>query len=327
MKTGSHPPARVRLIVAVLGVLGLSLTATSSVHGAAQITQIGQLAPPGATLVSCQSDLNAIQTRVGSESSYQLPSAGVITSWQVRGFTSSPATASLGVWNRVLGNTFQLVGKSDPEAFDAGKNNFKTGISAGAGDFLGIHTNAEIDGCAFNRGKGNIPLGVFGPNPSIGDTLDFERTDSARLNISATLEPDADCDGLGDVSQDQVVSGKCLPPSVATLVSRKVRMRRGKVLLKVSCSLHGGDCRDNTLKLRSIRKVKVTANGPPKRLVVGKASFSLVAGSTSRIRVRISPKAKLALNTISPLKSRATIKAKSPIAQPKLSQRNLKIRR
>lgn len=325
MKTNDYALGRKRPISAPLFcvlIIGLMAVAASAAQGA---TTVGQLMPSGAKWLGCLPELNAVQTDVGSGNSYQLPSTGVITRWKFQGVSTSSVSASLQVWRRVQKNIFQLVGSSEPETVKNGLNNFPTDISAQEGDYLGIHTFAELDACAFNRGAGNKPLGVFGPNPSPGGRLEFERSDSARLNLQATLEPDADCDGLGDNTQDKALSGGCLPPSAARLVSHKGRMRSGKIALKILCPTLGGNCAKNKLILRSRKKISV-AGRRPSRIVVGRAKFSLTAGSTKKIRVKLTPKAKRALKTAVPIKAKARIEAASAAAQPRVSHSAVKIR-
>jgi hypothetical protein len=302
--------------------IGLMAMAAPAAQGA---TQVGQLMPSGAKWLGCLPELNVVQAGVGSGNSYQLPSTGVITRWKFQGVATSSGTASLQVWRRVQNSTFQLVGSSDPEVMKKGLNVFPTQIPAKQGDYLGLHIFTELDACAFNRGEGNKPLGVFGPNPSPRGRLTFERNDSARLNVQAVLEPDTDCDGLGDETQDKAISGGCLPPSAARLVSHKGRGHRGKISLKISCPVLGGNCLSNKLVLRSKKKIDL-AGGRPSRLVVGRAKFSLTAGSSKRIRIRLSRKAQRVLSTARLIKAKATIEAKSPIAQPRLSHSTVKIR-
>ena len=323
MKTNALAPKR-SMSVSLLCLIVIALTATAA-PAAEGAVQVGQLMPSGSKQLACLPELNTVQTAVGSGASYQLPSTGVITHWKFLGVTASTSSISLQVWRRTEGNTFQLVGSSEPRSIKKGVNTFTADIAAQEGDFIGFHTFGEIDACAFNRGGGNKPLGASGPNPSPGQQLDFERSDSARLNIQATLEPDADCDGLGDESQDKSISGGCLPPAAAKLLSHKARMQHGKAKLKVSCLTLGGNCAGNMLVLRSKKKISIGGK-PAAKIVVGRARFSMTAGMTKKIKVKLTKKARMALKAAIPIKAKATIEASSPTAVPRTSKSAVKIR-
>ena len=316
------PKRSISISLLCLIVAALTAAAAPAAEGA---VQVGQLMPSGSKELACLPELNAVQTAVGSGASYQLPSNGVITHWKFLGVSASTSSVSLQVWRRAQGNTFQLVGSSEPRSIKKGVNTFTTDIAAQDGDYIGLHTFAELDACAFNRGGGNKPLGASGPNPSPGERLDFERSDSARLNIQATLEPDADCDGLGDESQDKALSGGCLPPAAARLVSHKARMQHGKAKLKISCPTVGGNCAGNKLVLRSKKKISIGGR-PAAKIVVGRARFSMTAGSTRKIKVKLTKKAKSALKAAIPIKAKATIEASSPTAVPRTSKSAVKLR-
>jgi hypothetical protein len=87
------------------------------------------------------------------------------------------------------------------------------------------------------------------------------------------------------------------PPPGTAKVAATAKVKAGKAQLKLTCT--GGPCK-GTLKL----KAKVKQGTKTKSLVIGKASFSLAAGTTKTLKVKLSAAAKQAM------KGGKTLKAK-----------------
>jgi hypothetical protein len=152
-------------------------------------------------------------------SSYEAPFNGVITSWSYQAPASAPPPLRLKFYRRVgTSNDYLVVDRSHFEAITGGTlNSFPTRLSVHAGDLIGAAysglTPAEDAAPGFQIAQ----LVLSDPGP--GTTATFGAPFSARLDISAGLEPDADNDGYGDETQDQCPTDPssqlppCAPPA------------------------------------------------------------------------------------------------------------------
>ncbi|HYI36029.1 MAG TPA: hypothetical protein VEX39_05470 [Thermoleophilaceae bacterium] len=159
---------------------------------------------------------NTVQLAVApGHNSFAAPSAGVITSWSHNARSTSDGTVlKLKVYRAQAGGNFLAVGQSDfRDVSDAGPRTFPTRIAVAAGDMLGLGLGANA---------ATHPASCFQPNGQAGDVYRNRVGDlvtgtvgtfpggpfNVRANVSARLEPDRDCDGLGDESQD-TAGGAC----------------------------------------------------------------------------------------------------------------------
>jgi hypothetical protein len=188
--------------------VGLCLAVPSSATAA---TQLGQLTPPATITFPCDPAESTVQTFVEDGNPYTVPAGGgVITSWRHLAGTADVGSGRLQVWRgNLMGTTFMLVGRSDVHGFSAGvTHSFQTRVPVSAGDLLGFRATNKAT-CGFDApGMGtsdDVYRSAFGtPDSNPGDVLMFPAGQmDRRLNVSATLEPDADADGFGDETQDQ----------------------------------------------------------------------------------------------------------------------------
>jgi hypothetical protein len=162
---------------------------------------IGQTAP-GATNL-CGSGNLAQSTEAGPPS-YVVPSPGVITAWQHKAAPSG-GDLRLLVWKGPAVSPLTLAGRSAVETFAGGLlQSFPTRVPVSAGDVLGIRVHSTDGACTFFTGAGDAVIGRGGaPDIAPGESMMTTSTlPNQRVNVSATVEPDADGDGYGDESQD-----------------------------------------------------------------------------------------------------------------------------
>ena len=225
---------------ASLAVVVMSaLVAAPSVASAA--THVGATFTPG-TGNSCLGtpDLEELQTGRASGPSYATPSAGVLTVWSFQADDAVQTIMTLGVF-RPTGTPHQYRVIADggglrtiPAA--SGLHNFGARIPVEAGDFIGIRaTSGE---CGLNTGTAGDTFDFnSGTATAIGALGNFSSNLTGNywiLDISATLEPDADNDGFGDESQDQCLgqagtsSGCPVPSPPAAPQSQPVSKKKCK---------------------------------------------------------------------------------------------------
>jgi hypothetical protein len=201
-------------------------------------TQIGMVATSDAD--NCTPNTEFMQNTVGSSMgftpSYDVPSAGVITSWSTKPGSGTGTGARLKVYRPTADpNTWTVVGESAakvPLTPDA-VNTANTRIPVQAGDRIAIRTASGNGGpCDFPYPAGLGPgYAIFffqgmpsSTDPSAGTNVTFSDDGLEELvNIAAVVEPDADGDGFGDETQDQCpgVAGSnngCPPPRPPVVV-------------------------------------------------------------------------------------------------------------
>jgi len=232
-------PVRGTAFVTLLAVAGTLATAAPSGHAA---VTVGETAT--STNEACDgANNNTVQVGVAAgHNSFAAPSAGVITSWSHNARSTSDGTVLKLKVYRAQGSSFLAVGESEfQDVSDAGPRTFATRIVVAAGDVLGLGLGANAD---------THPASCFQPNGTTGDDYRNRVSDlvtgtagtfpggpfQVRANVAAQLEPDRDCDGLGDESQDTAVgtcgsaqggggTGKPLSPPRDTT---KPRLRKAK---------------------------------------------------------------------------------------------------
>jgi hypothetical protein len=200
--------------------------------------------------MGCGAGQNTVQTLVEDGQPYTVPQGGgVITAWQHRASTVDVGSGRLQVWRgSALGTTFTLVGRSEIEAFSAGLvNSFATRIPVDGGDLLGFRITNE-SACVFDApGAGPNDTVRFQnmigtPDAAPGESVTFGVAEADfRLNISATLEPDADGDGFGDETQDcnpgnasQTVD--CTPPDAVIVKGAKSKTKKKRATFEFTGS-------------------------------------------------------------------------------------------
>jgi hypothetical protein len=204
---------RCRICLAgLLAVTGAVLFAPA----AQAATTVGQTAP----VTGCGAPGSAqVQSLTGHDPRYTIPFDGVITSWTAATNTLS-SQAKLLVLKPVSGTTYQVAAKSAFGTFTVTSPNtqtFPAQIPVQAGEVIGAW--GEV--CAFiTMDSGDGFDRYTGAEPALGADQNFNGglVGSARTDLSVTLEPDCDHDGLGDETQDPDTSS-CHPASQPAPVS------------------------------------------------------------------------------------------------------------
>jgi hypothetical protein len=152
------------------------------------------LCPAGALFLQTTSPGNA----------YAAPTAGVLTSWSFHASSSPPQVKLLVARATGTPNQYAIVGDS-PEQTPAPGAGVTTygGISIDVqqGDILGVRLATAGDCISASGRSGYVSRGITA-NPAVGGSVTFVSSDDRQVDISATLEPDADGDGLGDETED-----------------------------------------------------------------------------------------------------------------------------
>ena len=190
---------------------------------------LGQVATTGAQ--DCNPGPTTMAQYVeGGTPSYLTPSAGVITSYSVQ------ANATAGTVRLVLFGPSPTAGHRTVVGLSAQTpvvvntlNTFPTRIPVAAGISIGLNNSASGMLCwgAGVTGDQMAAASSYDPSASNDYTPTVVRPD-VRANVSAVLEPDADGDLYGDVSQDLCPQSKQTQascPAPDTTVTKKPKKR------------------------------------------------------------------------------------------------------
>ena len=245
---------------------------------------------PGAVTIGETFDPSTLCQGVGAPSTYiqssspqgkyAAPSAGVITSWSHLAAPNPPLapTLTFKVVRPAGASTFALVGSSAPTPLSNGVlNTFPTRIAVHSGDIIGVFTDVvyycldpSSPGHAFHVVAGDVPPG---PTTYTDTAADY------KLDLSATLEPDADSDGFGDETQDQCptdasTQAECDPPE--TTITKGAPHKTDKTKLKFRFTSSEPDSTFEC-KLDKKRFKACTSPRKVKRLDEGKHKFKVRA--------------------------------------------------
>lgn len=178
-------------------------------------TTIGQVFTPSRSLpcVSLTPCGSYLQLGVATGSRYTVPFDGVITSWSFQADASPPSSPTSFIAARACCGTrdsYTTVGAAPASAITANELNIYParirvqagdviGLSTGDGDFYWYARDTEDQAAAAPSG---IDVGESASYSSQQFETEYGLTGGSRLDVSAQVEPDADQDGFGDVSQD-----------------------------------------------------------------------------------------------------------------------------
>lgn len=243
---------RVSRPLIALSLAALTALAAPAAGGAA--TDIGRVAPQGATLADCVAGSGHVTTIGAGANPYVAPVGGVISEWRFRADVN-PGTIAMQVMNVIDNSTYAPIVESAPTALVASQlNKVAARIPIAAGQIIGLRTVGPSHGCfAFGQtgftDHGQAPAPLPGGGPQMYGT----GSGDAATNIAATIEPDGDGDGYGDETQDGCPknanrSDDCVPPSVKIDKGPKKKTKKAKAKFKFSsdddkatfeCSLDG----------------------------------------------------------------------------------------
>jgi hypothetical protein len=141
------------------------------------------------------------------------PSDGVVTRWRIKS-GSAGAPVSLRVLRPTGGGAFTAIGTSAQGTTTTDVTQFPAQLSIKAGDQLGVLNSTSALLFATTAGasiyRWTTPF-ADGTNRAADDTQG-----SLELLVQADVEPDVDCDGAGDETQDtNTADGPCAPGKAA----------------------------------------------------------------------------------------------------------------
>jgi hypothetical protein len=274
------------VVAALLLTFGLGVGLVSTAAAATTIGSTLELPPMGGdscpfTAAPCTTLNTTIEGRQISS-----PRDGVVVRWRIRADANGASTA---VRLRVLDHRFAATstGPSE-EVTGSGDHVYVFGtrqpIKFGDRVALDFPASPSLSANSFVSTAGN----EFCSWPSLADGLGPQTYQcgegGGEFLYNADIEPDSDCDGLGDETQDRVVGGGCLPRKLARPNSgKRVRAKRGAIWLSFACDPAGGDCGDALALFAVGRSGKLLRHH--RRIAL--TNFFVPAGSTERVRVQL----------------------------------------
>ena len=260
-----HTAAATALVAAGLLVLAPAGAEAGSVPQPAVVSASGPSGPASATtalagaavtvgqstgytmLVACTGPTPIASTvhASGGGASYTMPFAGVLTSFSTRSSATAGSVRALAFVDGV-GNHKTLVGKSAwaPVALNA-NNTFAIRMPVPAGAKLGIAVDTSTMLCGLSAGLPGDQLAYGSPfNPDTSTDMSYGPVASFRPDISAVLEPDADGDTFGDVSQDlcpqsAATQAACPAPDTTVTKAPKKKSAKRQAKIKFTSSVPG----------------------------------------------------------------------------------------
>lgn len=312
-----------------------------AVGPAAAATTIGQNDAGGAG--TCGTGNTFVQTGTGpGVPSYAVPAGGgVITSWSFQAGSTAGEKDKLKVVRPTgTANQFFVVGEDALQTMKpSALNTFSVRIPVQAGDDLGLYTVDGNDCTVSTHTTGNTDAYLPSSDPSPGTTFTGtpESGSGEAYNVSATVEADADQDGYGDETQDQCptdasTQGPCPysppppppPPPVITpppapfggiqLAATSRTVKNGKVTVLVPCPASSqGNCvgTDTLTTAGKVVAPRLTAAKKKKAkvLALGKGHFSIPAGKSAKVTIKLNKTASKLLTKKHTLKVKQTIVA------------------
>ncbi len=183
--------------VAVLGGAMMLFAVTP----ASAVTVVGQTFTPDGT---CGQNTFLQFGSPGSQ--YTVPYDGVITSWSHQAAPDNqPNELRFKVGRFAGADAYTIVGESAPKAPTAGQLNTYPDVSIAvrAGDLIGFYPGAGGPRCVNVIASYSVVWDTGGVDVAAGTTATFTPPQpNIQLDVSATLELDADHDGFGDETED-----------------------------------------------------------------------------------------------------------------------------
>jgi hypothetical protein len=223
-----------------------------------------------------------VQTESAS-ANYTMPSDGVITSWRFEAADGPTPPIKLTIVRSAGGLDYTTVGQSPLEpVVPSTLNNYGTRVPVKTGDLLGIYYSDTTFGFD-SPGAGYKAVFRATDNedndPEPGVTATYEPDEGNRIDLAATLEPDADRDGYGDetqdcAAQDPARTTDCDPPQGRLTKTPPNRLDRSTAKFKFTSDEAG-----STFKCKIDKKPYRSCTSPKKvkRLDEGRHKFKVRA--------------------------------------------------
>ena len=247
-----------------------------------------------AAVFNCGAGTTVVQY-AAAPPAYQAPDAGVITSFSY--YANNSGSVRAVVLGAAANPSHRTVLATSPlEVVAPGAvNTFPVRISTPAGATLGLYVSQNDMGCYATGAVADSAMwATFDP----AATTDFPGTSplpAARVDISAVLEPDADHDGYGDVSQDscpQSAQTQAACPAPDTTVSKKPKKVSTKRTVKIKFSAGTGATFTCTVDKKKAKPCtsplkKKLGYGKHKILITATSSVGIVETTPATVKFRI----------------------------------------
>jgi hypothetical protein len=176
-----------------------------------------------------------VQTGEGGDL-YMVPAPGILTSWSSMANAVPNRTQKLLITrNPEADSSWEVVARDELRTLTvpSALNTFLVRIPVAAGDQIALYSP--------NLQPGDLTSAVYHDFPGSGHTARYleaaepgasfttaAAVGNTLLNVSATVEPDADGDGFGDETQDQCPSQTALQAACPVKKSKKCKKRKKK---------------------------------------------------------------------------------------------------
>jgi hypothetical protein len=316
------------------GALGAIALLANALPAQASVTIGNKLFTTGLANGPCNSTDCTVTTRpplgdpsIAAPGGLFSPIDGVVTSWRFASM-STGNQISLRVLRPGTGFIATGAGTSSSQSAVAGINGpFPAQLPIKAGDTVGLNATA---GALILRNTAEASSTAWTPPLPDGATLMGSNAGSLQTMAEATVEPDVDCDGKGDETQDANLNdGPCgdhVAPAQTLTAKKKQTIRKaavfetldqqGTVSVQAKVKLPGG-AHARTLRVLT-RAVKSKTS-----------SATLAAGTKTKIRLKFSARArkkiKAAIRAFGPRKVVATAKATDAFANSSTAKVRFKL--
>jgi hypothetical protein len=217
-------------------------TAPSARAGGITLGQVATASPSNCT----PGPSTTAQYLGGGTPGYVIPSAGVITSYSVRA-SAAPGLARLVVLgpSATAGHRTVVALSAQNAVLINTVNTFATRVPVAAGLSIGLNNSADAMLCWGAGVAGDsVAVATFDPAASADFGSGVNTVVGKRVNISAVLEPDADGDQYGDLSQDlcpqsKLTQAACPAPDTTVTKAPKKRSASRKARIRFSSTIPG----------------------------------------------------------------------------------------
>jgi hypothetical protein len=236
-----HVPLTLRRASILVGGAALLLAPLSVPSAGAAGTTMGGVFAPDITCSNTINDSTILQS-ASPAGAYTVPDDGVITSWSFTVGAASPTTVAFRLGrSSAAPSGFEIVGAGPRvPVFGQSVVNEPLRVPARRGDRLGLYVGSPTSGTAACVRTVTGYSAVFGVGDVTSGPLAGSLQSDLQVDVAATLEPDADHDGYGDLSQDLCsydpsTQKACAAPDTS-ITSRKVAKSGKKVVITFASS-------------------------------------------------------------------------------------------
>jgi Ca2+-binding RTX toxin-like protein len=266
----------------LLTVLAATATAAVLPATAGASTQIGQTISPAGS--ACSQNVSWFQG-VSPNNQFVVPVDGVITSWSFIGGVTPPSSMKLKVAKLGV-TTLSVVAESGSEHPAANVlNTFSSHVTVHAGEVIGFYFPSPNNiQCAATGQAGYNDFFASGDLAPGSNNVGFTNEVGGHLDLSATLEPDCDKDGLGDETQDTDLSAcNCAGEKVTQAGTDGPDQIVGTAGRDVIAALGGND------KVSGLGGDDVLCGGPGKDTLKGGAGNDKLVGQAGNDTLKGGP--------------------------------------